>query len=74
MKKGTYAAQRGHDDRIMSSILTSEFLNTTDYADLIEEFADTIEDQEWLNKTDEILERTAPEGDGAMDYNIYDIV
>ena len=40
LKNGSYGAQMGHDDAIMTAINATEFYGTTDYADFVEELLD----------------------------------
>ena len=37
LPRGGYGAQMGNDDTVMTVITATEFFNTTDYADYIEE-------------------------------------
>jgi hypothetical protein len=72
LPNGSYGAQMGNDDIIMTAITATEFFNTTDYADYIEELLDFI-DQDVHAKMEEILYRdTLDQGD--LQYDIYDLL
>lgn len=72
LPNGSYGAQMGNDDLIMSCITATEFFNTTDYADYIEELLDFI-DEDVHAKMEEILYRdTSDQGD--LQYDIYDLL
>jgi len=43
VKNGSYGAQMGNDDSIMTCITATEFFTTVDYADYVEELLDIIE-------------------------------
>jgi len=72
LPNGSYGAQMGNDDIIMTAITATEFFNTTDYADYIEELLDFI-DQSKHVKMEEVLYRdTQDQGD--LQYDIYDLI
>jgi len=71
-RNGGYAAQMGHDDIIITAITATEFLNTTDYADYIEELLDII-DEDLHEEMERVLYRdTDTQGD--LQYDIYDLL
>jgi len=72
LANGRYGGQSGHDDLIMSSINASEFTNTLDYADFIEELLDVI-DLFLHEKMESILYKDG-ESDGDLHYDIYDLL
>jgi len=72
LPNGSYGAQMGNDDIIMTVITSTEFFNTTDYADFIEELLDFI-DPQIHNKMEKILYKdTLDHGD--LQYDIYDLL
>jgi hypothetical protein len=72
LKNGSYGAQMGHDDAIMSSIIATEFFGTTDYADIVEELLDII-DPELHDFMETILYKdNSTQGD--LQYDIYDLL
>ena len=72
MPNGSYGGQHGNDDVIMTCVTICEFFGTTDYADMIEELLDVIE-PEVHDKMESILYKDF-EGDGDMQYDIYDLL
>lgn len=66
---GTYSAQTGNDDEMMTIILSSAFFDTLDYSEIIEEFFDTI-DKELQDEIEKMIESYVGEDDG----NFYDII
>jgi hypothetical protein len=72
LPNGSYGAQMGNDDLVMTCITATEFFNTTDYADYIEELLDFIE-PEVQAKMEEILYKDL-ESDGDLQYDIYDLL
>jgi hypothetical protein len=68
---GSYAGQSGNDDMIMSSINASEFLNTVDFTEYVEELFDLV-DLNVQTRIEDILERDLKGGD--LNYDIYDLV
>jgi len=71
LPNGSYAGQSGNDDMIMSSINASEFLNTVDFTEYVEELFDLV-DPEIQTRIEDILERDLKGGD--LNYDIYDLV
>ena len=72
LPNGSYGAQMGNDDLIMTCITATEFFNTTDYADYIEELLDFV-DPELQSKMEEVLYKDM-ESDGDLQYDIYDLL
>jgi predicted nucleotidyltransferase len=72
LKNGSYGAQLGHDDIIMSCVNSTEFFNTTAYADYIEELLDIIP-HETVTVMEEILFKDNTNS-GDLQYDIYDII
>jgi hypothetical protein len=72
LPNGSYGAQMGNDDLIMTCITATEFFNTTDYADYIEELLDFI-DSDVQSKMEEVLYKDM-ESDGDLQYDIYDLL
>jgi len=72
LPNGSYGAQMGNDDLIMSCITATEFFNTTDYADYIEELLDVI-DQSIHAKMEEVLYKDSQD-EGDLQYDIYDLL
>lgn len=72
LPNGSYGAQMGNDDLVMTCITATEFFNTSDYADYIEELLDFIE-PEVQSKMEEILYKDL-ESDGDLQYDIYDLL
>ena len=72
LPNGSYGAQMGNDDLIMSCITATEFFNTTDYADYVEELLDVID--EGLHSKMEAVLYKDNEGDGDLQYDIYDLL
>ena len=64
---GTYSAQTGHDDIIMSAVSVSSFFDTLDFADIVEEYFEFL-DSEKIAKIEEILDEL-----GDDNGEIYDI-
>lgn len=72
VKNGSYAAQMGNDDTIMTCITATEFFKTTDYADYIEELLDIIEPEKH-----ELMERVLfkdSDVQGDLQFDIYDLL
>lgn len=69
---GSYGAQMGHDDIIMTAITATEFFNTTDYADAVEELLDII-DSDVHEKMERILHKDN-DSEGDLQYDIYDLL
>ena len=72
LKNGSYGAQMGHDDAIMSSIIATEFFSTTDYADIEEELLDIIDPQ--LHEFMETILFKDNSTQGDLQYDIYDLL
>ena len=72
LKNGSYAAQMGNDDIIMTAITGTEFFNTTDYADYIEEILDIIEPEK--HALMEKILYTENDSSGDMNFDIYSLV
>ena len=72
LKNGSYGAQMGHDDAIMTAINATEFYGTTDYADFVEELLDTIDENlhDYMEQT--LFRDTDSQGD--LQYDIYDLL
>lgn len=71
-RTGGYAAQMGHDDVIITAITATEFLNTTDYADYIEELLDTIDESLHAEMERVLYQDTDAQGD--LQFDIYDLL
>lgn len=71
-RSGGYAAQMGHDDIIITAITATEFLNTTDYADYIEELLDVIDDS--LHAEMERVLYKDNDAQGDLQFDIYDLL
>lgn len=72
LPNGSYGAQHGNDDVVMSCVTMSEFLQTVDYADFIEELLDFI-DEDLYGHMEKILYKDQA-SDGDMQYDIYDLL
>jgi len=72
VKNGSYGAQLGHDDIIMSAVNSTEFFNTTAYADFVEELLDYIP-TETVHVMEEVLYKDNTDA-GDLQYDIYDII
>jgi hypothetical protein len=72
MRNGSYGGQHGNDDVVMTCVTMSEFFGTTDYADMVEELLDVI-DESLHNKMESVLYKDF-EGDGDLQYDIYDLL
>jgi len=72
LPNGSYGAQMGHDDLAMSSIIGTEFFNTTQYADTVEEMLDII-DPGLHDFMERVLYKDNTE-QGDLNYDIYDII
>ena len=71
MANGRYSGQNGNDDLVMTSVNSSEFLNTVDFTEYVEELYDFI-DPSVQSKIEEILDRDLKGGN--LNYDIYDLV
>jgi len=65
---GTYSAQTGNDDIMMTSVTASSFFDTLDYYEIIEEFFDTL-DSSKQKMIDGILDAKTDDSD-----NFYDLI
>jgi hypothetical protein len=72
LPNGSYGAQHGNDDVVMTCVTIGEFLQTVDYADFIEELLDHV-DEELHDHMEEILYKDST-GDGDMQFDIYDLL
>lgn len=72
MKNGTYGGQHGNDDVIMTMVTITEFFGTTDYADMVEELLDVIDESK--HEKMEIILYKDTAGDGDLQYDIYDLL
>lgn len=72
LRNGSYGAQMGNDDTIMTAITGTEFFNTTDYADYIEELLDVI-DPDVHDAMERILFKDNSE-QGDLQFDIYDLL
>lgn len=72
VKNGSYAAQMGKDDTIMTCITATEFFGTTDYADYVEELLDVIEPEKHDLMEKILYKDNDVQGD--MQYDIYDLL
>ena len=72
LPSGNYGAQMGHDDLAMSSIIATEFFNTTAYADSIEEMLDIIDPDihDFMEMT--LFKDNGDQGD--LNFDIYDLL
>ena len=73
LRNGSYGAQMGHDDIIMTAITATEFFTTTDYADYVEELLDII-DQDKVKLMEKTLYKDSDIQDGSLQYDIYDLL
>lgn len=72
LRNGSYGAQMGNDDIIMTVITATEFFNTTDYADFIEEMLDFLEPEVYSKMESILYKDTTDQGD--LQYDIYDLL
>jgi len=72
VRNGSYGAQMGNDDIIMTAITATEFFGTTDYADYIEELLDFI-DPDKFKLMEEVLYKDQ-DTSGDLQYDIYDLL
>jgi len=72
LRNGSYGAQMGHDDIIMTAITATEFFGTTDYADYVEELLDVIEPEKFELMEQVLYKDTDVQGD--LQYDIYDLL
>jgi hypothetical protein len=72
LRNGSYGAQMGHDDIIMTAVTATEFFGTTDYADYVEELLDIV-DQDKVN----LMENTLYKDNnvqGDLQFDIYSLL
>lgn len=72
LPNGSYGAQMGNDDIIMTCITATEFFSTTDYADYVEELLDVIDD-DLHRKMEKVLYKDSDD-QGDLQYDIYDLL
>lgn len=72
LKNGSYGAQMGNDDVIMTAVTATEFFLTTDYADYVEELLDIIEPEKHALMEQTLFKESDTRGD--LQYNIYDLI
>jgi len=72
LRNGSYGAQMGHDDTIMTAIIATEFFGTTDYADYVEELLDIIEPEKFELMEKILYKDSDIQGD--LQYDIYDLL
>lgn len=72
LKNGSYGGQHGNDDVIMSCVTICQLFQTIDYADMVEELLDVIEPDLYENM-ETILNKDF-DGDGTLQFDIYDIL
>jgi hypothetical protein len=72
LRNGSYGAQMGHDDIIMTAITATEFFGTTDYADYVEELLDIIEPEKHTLMEKVLYQDNDVSGD--LQYDIYDLL
>ena len=72
LKNGSYGAQMGHDDIIMTAITATEFFTTTDYADYVEELLDIIEPEKHQLMEQTLFSESDVQGD--LQFDIYDLL
>jgi hypothetical protein len=72
LSNGSYGAQHGNDDTLMTCVTITEFFLTVDYADFIEEALDHI-DEELHNYMEKTLYKDQ-NIDGDLQYDIYDLL
>jgi hypothetical protein len=72
LKNGSYGAQMGNDDTIMTCITATEFFGTSDYADYVEELLDLIEPEKHLLMERILYKDNDIQGD--LQYDIYDLL
>jgi hypothetical protein len=72
LRNGSYGAQMGNDDTIMTCITATEFLGTSDYADYVEELLDIIDPEKHLLMERILYKDNDIQGD--LQYDIYDLL
>jgi hypothetical protein len=73
LRNGSYGAQMGHDDIIMTAVTATEFFTTTDYADYVEELLDIV-DPEKVKLMETTLYKDSDVQDGSLQFDIYDLL
>lgn len=72
VKNGSYGAQMGNDDNIMTCITATEFFTTSDYADYVEELLDIIDPEKFKLMETTLYKDSDVQGD--LQYDIYDLL
>lgn len=72
LPNGSYGAQHGNDDTLMTCVTVSEFFQTVDYADYIEELLDHVDEDKYA-EMEKILYKDQ-NIDGDLQYDIYDLL
>jgi hypothetical protein len=72
LRNGSYGAQMGNDDTIMTCITATEFIGTSDYADYVEELLDIIDPEKHLLMERILYKDNDIQGD--LQYDIYDLL
>ena len=72
LKNGSYGAQMGNDDTIMTCITATEFFQTSDYADYVEELLDIIPREKYKIMEETLYKDLDVEGD--LQFDIYDLL
>lgn len=73
LPNGSYGSQHGNDDTIMTCVTITEFFQTVDYADFVEELLDVI-DEDLHDKMEKILYKDTGGTDGDLQFDIYDLL
>ena len=72
LRNGSYGAQMGHDDIIMTAVIATEFFGTTDYADYVEELLDIIDPSKHQLMEQTLFKDNNVQGD--LQFDIYDLI
>ena len=72
VKNGSYGAQMGNDDSIMTCITATEFFTTVDYADYVEELLDIIEPEKHQLMETVLYKNNDFQGD--LQFDIYSLL
>jgi hypothetical protein len=72
VKNGSYGAQMGNDDSIMTCITATEFFTTVDYADYVEELLDIIEPEKHQLMEKVLYKNNDFQGD--LQFDIYSLL
>jgi hypothetical protein len=72
VKNGSYGAQMGNDDSIMTCITATEFFTTVDYADYVEELLDIIEPEKHQLMESILYKNNDFQGD--LQFDIYSLL